>query len=91
MSETARTWGLRLLALGIAIGIWFNASLQDRLVSSERLVEARLSYNRPRGFVILHPVPIALHPVGRAVLSDPFGDHHSEDIERRAQRFPDTL
>jgi hypothetical protein len=41
--------------------------------------------------VILHPVPIALHPVGRAVLSDPFGDHHSEDIERRAQRFPDTL
>jgi YbbR domain-containing protein len=57
MSETARTWGLRLLALGIAIGIWFNASLQDRLVYSERLVEARVSYNRPRGFIILHPVP----------------------------------
>ncbi|HYX24020.1 MAG TPA: CdaR family protein [Thermoanaerobaculia bacterium] len=57
MSETARTWGLRLLALGIAIGIWFNASLQDRLVSSERLVEASVSYNRPRGFVIVNPVP----------------------------------
>ncbi len=56
MSETARTWGLRLLALGIAIGIWFNASLQDRLVSSERLVEASVSYNRPRGFVIVNPV-----------------------------------
>jgi YbbR domain-containing protein len=56
MSETARTWGLRLLALGIAIGIWFNASLQDRLVYSERLVEAGVSYNRPRGVVILHPV-----------------------------------
>ncbi|HEX3555808.1 MAG TPA: CdaR family protein [Thermoanaerobaculia bacterium] len=56
MSETARTWGLRLLALGIAIGIWFNASLQDRLVSSERLVEASVSYNRPRGFVIINPV-----------------------------------
>jgi len=56
MSETARTWGLRLLALGIAIGIWFNASLQDRLVSSERLVEASVSYNRPHGFVIINPV-----------------------------------
>ena len=56
MSETARTWGLRLLALGIAIGIWFNASLQDRLVSSERLVEASVSYNSPRGVVIINPV-----------------------------------
>jgi YbbR domain-containing protein len=55
MNETVRTWGLRLLALGIAIGIWFNASLQDRLVYSERLVEAGVSYNRPRGVVILHP------------------------------------
>jgi YbbR domain-containing protein len=55
--ETARTWGLRLLALGIAIGIWFNASLQDRLASSERLVEASVSYNRPRGFMIINPVP----------------------------------
>jgi YbbR domain-containing protein len=57
VNETARTWGLRLLALGIAIGIWFNASLQDRLASSERLVEASVSYNRPRGFVIINPVP----------------------------------
>ncbi|MFY9826592.1 MAG: CdaR family protein [Thermoanaerobaculia bacterium] len=56
--ETARTWALRLLALGIAIGIWFNASLQDRLASSERLVEAGVSYNRPRGFMIINPVPI---------------------------------
>jgi YbbR domain-containing protein len=56
MNETARTWGLRLLALGIAIGIWFNASLQDRLVYSERLVEAGVSYNGPRGVVIIHPV-----------------------------------
>jgi YbbR domain-containing protein len=55
--ETARTWGLRLLALGIAIGIWFNASLQDRLASSERLVEASVSYNRPRGFIIINPLP----------------------------------
>jgi YbbR domain-containing protein len=55
VSEDARTWGLRLLALGIAIGIWFNASLEDRLVSSEKVVEASISYNRPRGFVIVNP------------------------------------
>jgi len=56
VSELARTWALRLLALGIAIGIWFNASVQDRLVSSEKVVEASVSYNRPRGFIIINPV-----------------------------------
>ncbi|MFP5284937.1 MAG: YbbR-like domain-containing protein [Thermoanaerobaculia bacterium] len=56
MNETLRTWGLRLLALGLAIGIWFSASVEDRLVSSERQVEASVSYNRPRGFIILDQV-----------------------------------
>lgn len=56
MNEWMRTWGLRLLALGIAIGIWFNASVEDRLVSSEKVVEASVSYNRPRGFVIVNSV-----------------------------------
>lgn len=56
-SEAWRNWGLRLLALGIAIGIWFNASVEDRLVASERVVEASVSYNRPRGFVVINPLP----------------------------------
>jgi YbbR domain-containing protein len=56
MSERARTWALRLLALGISIGIWFNASVEDRLVPSERVVEASISYNRPRGFMVIDPV-----------------------------------
>lgn len=56
MSERGRAWSLRLLALGIAIGIWFNASVEDRLVPSEKVVEAGVSYNRPRGFVIINPV-----------------------------------
>ncbi len=56
MSETVRTWSLRLLALGIATGVWFSVSFQDREVLSERAVEASVSYNRPRGFVILDPV-----------------------------------
>ena len=57
MSERWRDWGLRLLALGIATGIWFNASVEDRLVSSEKVVEAAVSYNRPRGFMVINPVP----------------------------------
>lgn len=57
MSERTRSWGnwgLRLLALGIAIGIWFNASVEDRLVSSEKVVEADVIYNKPRDFIILN-------------------------------------
>jgi len=57
VNEWARTWGLRLLALGIAIGIWFNASVEDRLVFSEKVVEAAVSYNSPRGFIIAGPGP----------------------------------
>ncbi|HSN87737.1 MAG TPA: CdaR family protein [Thermoanaerobaculia bacterium] len=56
MSESSRDWGIRLLALGIAIGVWFNASVEDRLVSSEKLVEANVIYNRPRGFIVLDQV-----------------------------------
>jgi len=56
LNEWMRTWGLRLLALGIAIGIWFNASVEDRLVSSEKVVEATVAYHRPHGFVLVNPV-----------------------------------
>ena len=56
MTESGRDWGLRLLALGIALGIWFNASVEDRLVSTEKVVEASVSYISPRGFVIVNPV-----------------------------------
>jgi YbbR domain-containing protein len=55
VNEWFRTWGLRLLALGIALGIWFNASVEDRLVFSDKVVEAGIAYNRPRGFVITTP------------------------------------
>lgn len=55
MSESVRTWGLRLLALGIAIGFWFSISFEDREVLSERTIEASVSYNRPLNFVLLDP------------------------------------
>jgi len=57
MSDSLRTWGLRLLALGIAFALWFSISLEKRQALSERLVEASVSYNRPRGLIILDQVP----------------------------------
>jgi YbbR domain-containing protein len=52
-----QTWGLRLLALGIALGLWFNFSFEAREAPSERLLEASVSYNRPRGSIVIDPVP----------------------------------
>ena len=57
MSDGLRTWGLRALELGIAIALWFSISLEDRHALSERLVEAGVSYDRPRGFIILDQEP----------------------------------
>ncbi|HVG09495.1 MAG TPA: CdaR family protein, partial [Thermoanaerobaculia bacterium] len=53
MSDGLRTWGLRLLALGIALGLWFNSSFEDREALSERLVTASVSYTWPKGFMVL--------------------------------------
>jgi YbbR domain-containing protein len=57
MSANTQTWGLRLLALGIAVGLWFNFSFEAREAPSERLIEAAMSYNRARGYIVLDPVP----------------------------------
>jgi YbbR domain-containing protein len=53
VSEGLRTWGLRLLALGIALGLWFNSSFEDREALSERLVTASVSYTWPQGYIVL--------------------------------------
>jgi YbbR domain-containing protein len=57
MTDGVQTWGLRVLALGVALGLWFNFSFQAREAPSERLIEASVSYNRSRGFMVLDPVP----------------------------------
>ena len=57
MTDAVQTWGLRVLALGVALGLWFNFSFQAREAPSERLIEASVSYNRSRGFMVLDPVP----------------------------------
>ncbi len=57
MSDAVQTWGLRALALGIALGLWFNFSFQAREAPSERLIEAGVSYNSPRGYIVLDQLP----------------------------------
>jgi YbbR domain-containing protein len=56
VAASLQTWGLRVLALGIALGLWFNFSFQAREAPAERLIEAAVSYNRPRGYIVLDPV-----------------------------------
>src|SRR5262249_17509337 len=56
VSESTRIWGLRLLALLIAVALWYRLSLEGRETLTERTVDAPVSYNRPRGYVIIDPV-----------------------------------
>jgi YbbR domain-containing protein len=50
-----RLWGLRLLALAIALGLWFVISVEKRETQRQKGVEASVSYNPPSGLVILNP------------------------------------
>lgn len=60
MSDGARTWGLRLLALAISAAVWYSVSLSGRENQSEISVDqAIVSYNLPRGVVVLDPVRTA--------------------------------
>jgi len=56
VNARTQTWGLRVLALGIAIGLWFNFSFEAREAPAERLIEAAVSYNKPREYTVLDPV-----------------------------------
>lgn len=57
MSERTSIWGLRGLALAIALVFWFFVALDNRAEQlSEKQVEANITYNTPRGMIILDPV-----------------------------------
>ena len=56
MTERASIWGLRALALFAAILVWFFASVGKRERLSEKLIDAAVTYNPPRGLILLDPV-----------------------------------
>src|SRR6185436_19434390 len=60
VSDGARTWGLRLLALAISAAVWYSVSLSGRENQSEISVDqALVSYSLPRGVVAIDPVRTA--------------------------------
>jgi len=56
MSEKAELWGLRLLALMLAIAFWYFAAVERRERVSERVLDVAVTYNTPRGVIILDPI-----------------------------------
>jgi YbbR domain-containing protein len=56
VTERAGRWGLRILALVGAIVIWWIVSVEKRERVSEKVVDASLSYNSPRGLILLEPM-----------------------------------
>lgn len=49
-------WGLRVLAVVVAIFLWFTVADHKREGLSEKVLDVTVSYNTPRGFILLNPV-----------------------------------
>lgn len=56
MTDRAGRWGLRILAFVGAVVIWWITSVETRERVSEKVVDASLSYNSPRGLILLDPL-----------------------------------
>lgn len=49
-------WGLRLLALTIAVALWLAISVDEREARGQRAVTASVTYNTPEDLVLLEPI-----------------------------------
>lgn len=49
-----RRWSLRVLAVALAIGLWFGISLSNRDAIATRVVEATVSYIKPEGLILMN-------------------------------------
>jgi YbbR domain-containing protein len=49
-------WGLRVLALALALLLWFFVAVEEREGVAEKVVEAAITYSPPNGYVLLDPV-----------------------------------
>lgn len=56
MNESKNPWGLRLLAVTLALVAWFAFSVEKRELLSEKVFEATVRYENYPGFVILERV-----------------------------------
>lgn len=53
MGERASLWGLRFLALALALLSWFTVSGDKREPSSEKVIDTGVRYDLPEGFLLL--------------------------------------
>lgn len=56
MSEGATRWWMRVMALAIALALWFFLSWDQRERVSERVVEASVTYDTLNDMMVLDPV-----------------------------------
>lgn len=56
MSERTGIWAMRILALTIAVALWFFLSWEKRENQSERVIQASVTYNTPELMTVLDPV-----------------------------------
>lgn len=54
--DQGQTWGLRMLSLAIAVGLWLVIAVEDREARGQRAVTASVLYNSPPDVVLLEPV-----------------------------------
>lgn len=57
MNERATTWAYRILAVVIAVAMWYATAAEKREPPGEKTVDASVTYSTPPGLVILNPVP----------------------------------
>ena len=53
MSESRNTWGLRLLAVALAVTTWFVFTVEKRERLSEKVIEATVRYDNFPGLIIV--------------------------------------
>lgn len=56
MSESNNTWGLRVLALALAITAWFVFSVEKREQLSEKVIEASIRYDNFPGLIVVERI-----------------------------------
>jgi len=56
VSERGSLWALRILALAIAVALWFFLSWEKRENQSERVIPASVTYNTADQMTVLDPV-----------------------------------